>query len=85
MIEGLVEDPHRLHVLERRQVLAAEDQDLVGPEGLAQGLRGGLVHRLGQVDALDLGPDQGAGRTDFEAADQGLGQDVSPSGRLAYS
>ena len=41
MIERLVEDPYRLDVLERRQVLAAEDQDLVGPEGLPQRLRRG--------------------------------------------
>ena len=60
-------------VLERRQVLAAEDQDLVGPECLPQGLGGGLVNGHGQVQALDLGANQRAGRADLEATGQGLG------------
>jgi hypothetical protein len=68
MVEGLVEDPHRRHVLERRQVLPPEDEDLVSPEGLPQGLRGDLVNGLGQVHALDLGPDQGTGRAGFECS-----------------
>jgi hypothetical protein len=73
VVEGLVEDPYRRHVLQRREVLAAEDQDLVGPECLPQGHGGGLVNGLGQVDAVDLGADEGTGGSDLEAAGQCLG------------
>jgi hypothetical protein len=59
-------------VLEQGQVLAAEDHDLVGQERLPQGLGGGLVDGEGQVHALDLGANQGAGWADVEAAGQGL-------------
>jgi hypothetical protein len=61
MVEGVVEDPYRLDVLERRKILTAEDQDLVAPERLAQSLSRGLVNELGQVHAFDLGADQRAG------------------------
>jgi hypothetical protein len=73
VVEGHVEDPHRVHVLLRRQMLTPEDQDLVAPERLPQRLRGGLVHGPGEVDAIDFGGDQGAGRSYLETAGQGLG------------
>jgi len=66
------------HVLERGQVLVAEDQDLVGPERLAQRLRGGVGNRLGQVYAGDLGAGQGAGGMDLVPAGQGLGHVLPP-------
>ena len=62
MVEGLVEDPHRLDVLVRREVLVPKYQDLMGPEGVPQGFGGGVVDRPTQIDARYLGTENGAGR-----------------------
>ncbi|CAJ62854.1 hypothetical protein FRAAL4212 [Frankia alni ACN14a] len=64
VVEGLVEDPYCLHVRVGREVLVAEDEDLVLPERLAQGFGGGVVDATGQIDADDLGAEDGAGRAD---------------------
>lgn len=61
VVERLVEDPYRLHLLVRREVGAPENQDLMDLELAAQRLRGGVVDATGQINTFDLGSDTGPG------------------------